>query len=126
MRTNLLNNASRTGYRWTCLIASICVGGLLTACGGTPGPEANTPAQTADVQQSAVSAKAAAPDGASASTPGPANVQGADPSSFTMNSSSDFKGFNPGLWNDHRSWYECDCGNDPHPLPRTMPWNGEG
>lgn len=48
---------------------------------------------------------------------------GAITSSFTLNSTQDFRGFNPEIWNDKKSWYECNCGNDLPELPRKMPWN---
>lgn len=47
----------------------------------------------------------------------------ADTKSFTLNPTSQFKGFNPETWNDDKSWYECECGDNPRRAPRTMQWN---
>jgi hypothetical protein len=48
----------------------------------------------------------------------------ADANSFTLKPAKEFKGFNPELWNDRKTWDECDCGRHPQPQQsKVMSWN---
>jgi hypothetical protein len=40
-----------------------------------------------------------------------------------MNSSREFEGFNPSIWNE-RKWYECNCGINPDTPPTVAPEGG--
>jgi|GEM_PF-3206132 len=122
MKGLLLKHATNSGKSWAALSVSLLAAGLLTACGGSSGPyTAATGGQ--NTQTAALSGmQAANMQTSTQSDPS----SGADPSSFTVNSSKNFKGFNPGIWNDQHAWYECDCGSTPRPVPNNVPWNAAG
>lgn len=44
-------------------------------------------------------------------------------SSFTVNPTDNFNGFNPEDWNRQQSWVECNCGNNRPAEPQIMTWN---
>lgn len=100
-------------------LASGCGGGTLAVNGEADGGRADA-AQGAAPAQFHAAQHVATTDAAPAQA-----VTGArgDTTSFTLNPTAQFKGFNHQIWNDNRSWYECDCGDKPRPLPKTMPWN---
>lgn len=55
---------------------------------------------------------------------GTAQAAQANPNSFTLKPAREFNGFNPELWNDHKSWTECDCGRQPQrQQAKVMTWN---
>lgn len=114
-----LKYSTNPGSGWAVLSVSILAAALLSACGGSSGP-ASASLAGQDTQAAALSGvqeQAASRSGV---------IAGADSSSFTVNSSKDFKGFNPGIWDDRHAWYECDCGSTPRPLPKNVPWNAAG
>lgn len=134
--------------RLACAIGTACTMLMLSGCGGGP-PEAypDTLEAAAEVQSLPAEAGAANPQPSADTTAqasqklqaaqaartlhhaGNARIQSArrmDATSFTLNSSTQFKGFNPQVWNDHKSWYECDCGRKSQAQPSTMPWNPAG
>jgi hypothetical protein len=101
---------------------------FLTGCGGVPEgytgePTGNEPPQAFHILnqqnvngttgQQALSEKAATSSGSLAS-------------SFTLNPTENFKGFNPEIWNDQKSWYECNCGYSRSEMPKRTPWNTTG
>ncbi|TCS36235.1 hypothetical protein EDC30_10752 [Paucimonas lemoignei] len=92
------------------ILASICTALLTTACGGSVEPvDAEQEASMQPVQYAVSGAERAVE---------------ADPNSFTLKSAKDFNGFNPELWNDHKTWTECDCGKQPrHQQAKIMTWN---
>lgn len=76
---------------------------MLTACGGG-GPEPYPTNQATAVKTSAsMSAQGATAPG--------------------QNSSGEFDGFNPSIWNEHK-WYECNCGINPNTPPSEKPQDG--
>ncbi len=77
-------------------------------CGGTPDHHPEEAANNAG-QQVSNAAYAAAPASMS--------------SSFTLNSTENFNGFNPEEWNNQQSWVECNCGNNKATPPQIMTWN---
>jgi hypothetical protein len=105
------------------LLSTVIAMTLLTGCGGgsenysgnSVGTEYSQTSGTADQQ----SYYGTANYPAAAST-------GSLASSFTLNPTENFQGFNPEIWNDHKSWYECNCGNNQLASPKTMPWNTAG
>jgi hypothetical protein len=45
-------------------------------------------------------------------------------SSFTVNPTENFSGFNPDVWNSRSSWTECNCSNTQSgPPPKIVTWN---
>ncbi len=125
--------------RLACAIGAACSMLILSGCGGGA-PEAY-PDAAADGQSRPAEALAASPQ-APAGTAAQVRhdtynshtahhartltTKRMDGASFTLNSSAQFKGFNPQVWNDHKSWYECDCGRKSQAQPNTMPWNPAG
>lgn len=107
------------------VLASVFVMAFLTGCGGVPEGYVAEPAETGSTQASGNVQQQndyeAAKQAVLASQA--AINAGAITSSFTLNSTQDFRGFNPEIWNDKKSWYECNCGDDMPELPRKMPWN---
>ena len=80
-----------------------------TGCGGTPdGPadeaSGSSYSQTSEATYAAGVTKSAA-------------------SSFTVNPTENFNGFNPEDWNNQQSWVECNCGNTQGKEPQIMTWN---
>ncbi|HCY64229.1 MAG TPA: hypothetical protein DHV59_15690 [Oxalobacteraceae bacterium] len=96
------------------ILASACTALLVSGCGG--GVEAVGTAQEAALQPVLYSGGAATAMGSSTSAH-------ADTESFTLQPATEFKGFNPEVWNDNKAWYECDCGKHSQPQPRKMEWN---
>jgi hypothetical protein len=92
-----------------------CLAMLLTGCGGSAEPYT---AQTASVD----SAHTASVKKVQVSQP--SSYSSIDSSSMTVNSTSNFKGFNSSMWNDNSSWYECNCSNtSQQSTPSVAPWN---
>lgn len=80
-----------------------------TGCGGTPGHSMEDISGNGYSQTSNVSHSTAKTDSVA--------------SSFTVNPTDDFNGFNPERWNSQQSWTECNCGNNKSVEPRIMTWN---
>lgn len=101
--------------RRTYLSGLVCAIFLVTGCGGTP---------DYPVEDGSGSAYSQASDGAYAATTTRSNPSSAaSASSFTVNSTENFNGFNPEDWNNQQSWVECNCGNNQTVEPRIMTWN---
>ncbi len=84
------------------LLGIVFAGFFATGCGGTP--EHPTDDAANNTSQKASSSYAA--HGASVG------------SSFTVNPTEDFNGFNPDVWNSQQSWVECNCGNGSFAEPK--------
>jgi hypothetical protein len=82
---------------------------LITGCGGTPDNPVDDVAGDQYSQTSATSYKEAQLKSAA--------------SSFTVNPTENFNGFNPEDWNSQQSWVECNCGNNQNKEPQIMTWN---
>lgn len=106
-------------------VASVFAVILLTGCGGIP--EGYVDADTLEAYaESVVVTKQRANNGIAVqpnSPSRPAINAGAISSSFTLNPTENFKGFNHEMWNGQKSLYECSCGDNVREHPRTMPWN---
>jgi hypothetical protein len=82
---------------------------LSTGCGGSSDHAAESAAGN-EYSQNSNAAVVAAGNGSIAS-------------SFTVNPTKDFEGFNHEEWNTQQSWMECNCGNNKPLEPQIMTWN---
>lgn len=93
-------------------LSALLLSAVFTAgCGGTP----DHPADAAAGDQYLQTANASHAPARSASA--------ASASSFTVNPTENFNGFNPEVWNSQQSWVECNCGNNKPAEPQIMTWN---
>lgn len=96
-----------------CRASAVCALLFLTACGGGPAPDSQASGTDAMHATTRVSY---APDQERPVQAMPVRTKAVyqvDSSSFTVSPTSQFKGFNHGMWNGPRSWTECDCGSEP-------------
>jgi hypothetical protein len=123
-----LKKSSKSCRHILAAVASVTAIALLTGCGGTPEAYIGKSVGAGHSQTSGTSNQPTyygtgnQPDLSSY----PAASAGSLASSFTLNSTENFKGFNSEIWNDDKSWYECNCGNNQPKSPKTMPWNTAG
>lgn len=92
------------------ILASVCTVLLTAGCGGSVEPIDTAQEPSLQPVQYAVS--------------GSEHGVQANPNSFTLKPAKEFNGFNPELWNDRKSWTECDCGRHPQrQQAKVMNWN---
>jgi hypothetical protein len=115
-----MNMQRLIGHTRTVALMTVCAMFSLTGCGGGSLEEYGQDTSSVNTQSHANTVNQPVGDAR-------ANMASrADTGSFTLNPTSQFNGFNPGIWNDAKSWDECDCGDQSKPLPKTMPWNKAG
>lgn len=110
----------------TLALGSACLTFALTGCGGTAPEDYSAQFEGMETTQTGQNAASKPPVYSGTASQAGTAIYRADTSSFTLNPTEQFSGFNSDSWNGNKAWYECDCGDTPRGAPDTMPWNPGG